>query len=50
MPAKDLKVLKLKDGDFIKITIEPILSEKTLTQEYSEFKKQYGKTLKKLAK
>lgn len=48
LPAKQLQDLQVKEGDEVKVTIEPIVKQ-TIAQEYEDFKKQYGETLKNLA-
>ena len=48
LPAKQLKALKLSDGDEVKITITPARKCKKLTDEYADFKAVYGEILKNL--
>lgn len=48
LPAKDLKALQVEAGDEVKITVEAVRSKK-ISDEYAEFKQQYGETLKNLA-
>ena len=48
LPAKQLKALKLSDGDEVKITITPARKCNKLTDEYADFKAVYGETLKNL--
>lgn len=49
IPAKDLRALNVSEGDQVKITIEPVVKTKDIRDEYADFKKQYGETLKNLA-
>ena len=54
LPARDLRALGIRDGDEVRLTVEQIRSIKQankplLRQEYDDFKKQYGETLKNLA-
>ena len=48
IPAKQLKVLGVSDGAEVRITIEA-MEAPSVMDEYVEFKKQYGDTLKNLA-
>ena len=49
IPAKQLSQLGIVDGDTVRITVEPVKREPSISEEYAEFKKQYGETLKNLA-
>ena len=54
LPARDLRALGIRDGDEVRLTVEKVKSIKQadkllLSQEYDDFKKQYGETLKNLA-
>lgn len=54
LPARDLRALGIRDGDEVRLTVEKIKSieqadKLLLSQEYDDFKKQYGETLKNLA-
>ncbi len=49
IPAKQLQELQLSDGDKVRVTIEAVRPSITVAQEYADFKKQYGQTLKNLA-
>ncbi len=53
LPARDLKALGLREGDEVRLTVEQVKpvtgSRASLRQEYDDFKKQYGETLKNLA-
>ena len=48
IPAKELARLGIKTGDEVEVNIESS-KKSTIADEYSEFKKQYGETLKNLA-
>ena len=48
LPARDLRALGIRDGDEVRLTIEQA-NKPSLRQDYDDFKKQYGKTLKNLA-
>lgn len=54
LPARDLRALGIRDGDEVRLTVEQVkpieqANKPSLRQEYDDFKKQYGKTLKNLA-
>ena len=54
LPAKQLRVLGVRDGDEVRLTVEQVKPIKqanklSLRQDYDDFKKQYGETLKNLA-
>ena len=54
LPARDLRALGIRDGDEVRLMVEKVKSIKQadkllLSQEYDDFKKQYGETLKNLA-
>lgn len=49
LPAKQLRELRLSDGDEVRVTIEPLKRNSSLSREYEAFKKHYGETLKRLA-
>jgi spoVT / abrB like domain len=54
LPARDLRALGIRDGDEVRLTVEKVKSieqadKLLLRQEYDDFKKQYGETLKNLA-
>lgn len=54
LPARDLRALGIRDGDEVRLTVEQVKSieqadKLLLSQDYDDFKKQYGKTLKNLA-
>ena len=49
IPAKQLSQLGIADGDTVRITVEPVKHQPSISKEYAEFKKQYGETLKNLA-
>lgn len=51
IPADDMRRMGVTFGDELKITYEPVKKQKhdKLMDEYQEFKKQYGETLKNLA-
>lgn len=51
LPAKELKIAGIKDGDEMRITIEPLETRAVsrVDAEYEKFKLQYGQTLKNLA-
>lgn len=54
LPARDLRALGIRDGDEVRLTVEKVKSieqadKLLLSQEYDDFKKQYGETLKNLA-
>lgn len=54
LPARDLRALGIRDGDEVRLTVERVKPIKqanrpSLRQEYDDFKKQYGETLKNLA-
>ena len=54
LPARDLRALGIRDGDEVRLTVEQVKSieqadKLLLSQEYDDFKKQYGETLKNLA-
>lgn len=49
IPAKQLLEMQLTEGDEVKVIIEPVHRQTTLGDDYTEFKKQYGETLKNLA-
>lgn len=48
IPAKQLQELQINEGDEVKITVEKV-ARQSIISEYSDFKKQYGDTLKNLA-
>ena len=53
IPAKEMKRQKLSYGDEVKVTIEANKNQNThkkVMEDYSNFVKQYGKTLENLAK
>ena len=52
IPKKQLDELNLTTGDEVKISLEPVNkdAQAKLIREYDEFVKQYGQTLKNLAK
>ena len=54
LPARDLRALGIRDGDEARLTVEQVkpieqANKPSLRQDYDDFKKQYGKTLKNLA-
>lgn len=54
LPARDLRALGIRDGDEVRLTVEQVKPAKqankpSLRQDYDDFKKQYGETLKNLA-
>ena len=54
LPARDLRALGIHDGDEVRLTVEQVKPIKqannpSLRQDYDDFKKQYGETLKNLA-
>ncbi len=54
LPARDLRALGIRDGDEVRLTVEKVKSieqadKLLLRQDYDDFKKQYGETLKNLA-
>lgn len=49
LPARELKALNIVEGDEVRVTIEPVKTQKTLADEYAEFTAQYGETLKNLS-
>ena len=54
LPARDLRALGIRDGDEVRLTVEQVkpieqANKPSLRQDYDDFKKQYGKTLKNLA-
>ena len=56
LPARDLRALGIRDGDEVRLTVEQVkpikhkqANKPSLRQEYDDFKKQYGETLKNLA-
>lgn len=54
LPAKQLRALGIRDGDEVRLTVEKVKSieqadKLLLSQDYDDFKKQYGETLKNLA-
>ena len=54
LPARDLRALGIRDGDEVRLTVEKVkpieqANKPSLRQEYDDFKKQYGETLKNLA-
>lgn len=51
IPAKEMKRQGITFGDEVKVTVEPIKEAKhdKLMEEYEQFVKQYGQTLKNLA-
>ena len=54
LPARDLRALGICDGDEVRLTVEKVRPVKqankpSLRQDYDDFKKQYGETLKNLA-
>ena len=54
LPARDLRALGIRDGDEVRLTVERVkpikqANKPSLRQEYDDFKKQYGETLKNLA-
>ena len=54
LPARDLRALGIRDGDEVRLTVEQVrpikqVNKPSLRQEYDDFKKQYGETLKNLA-
>ena len=54
LPARDLRALGICDGDEVQLTVEqerPVkqTNKPSLRQDYDDFKKQYGETLKNLA-
>ena len=54
LPARDLRALGIRDGDEVRLTVEQVkpikrTNKPSLRQEYDDFKKQYGETLKNLA-
>ena len=54
LPARDLRTLGIHDGDEVRLTVEQVkpieqANKPSLRQEYDDFKKQYGETLKNLA-
>jgi antitoxin component of MazEF toxin-antitoxin module len=51
LPAKDLNRLGISVGDSVEITAKAIKQPSIdhISQEYADFKKQYGETLKNLA-
>ena len=54
LPARDLRALGIRDGDEVRLTVERVkpikqANKPSLRQEYDDFRKQYGETLKNLA-
>lgn len=54
LPARDLRALGIRDGDEVRLTVERVkpieqANKPSLCQDYDNFKKQYGETLKNLA-
>ena len=54
LPARDLRALGICDGDEVRLTVEQVkpikqTNKPPLRQDYDDFKKQYGETLKNLA-
>jgi len=49
IPAKDLRALGAKAGKSVKITVELAENERSIVNDYEEFKAKYGETLKNLA-
>lgn len=56
LPARDLRALGIRDGDQVKISLEPLQTQdladddmQQLRAEYKKLKQQYSQTLKKLA-
>ena len=54
LPARDLRALGIRDGDEVRLTVEQVkpikqTNKPSLRQDYDDFKKQYGETLKNLA-
>ncbi len=54
LPARDLRALGIRDGDEVRLTVERVkpikqTNKPSLRQDYNDFKKQYGETLKNLA-
>ena len=54
LPARDLRALGIRDGDEVRLIVEQVkpieqANKPSLRQDYDDFKKQYGKTLKNLA-
>lgn len=54
LPARDLRALGIRDGDEVRLMVEKVepieqANKPSLRQEYDDFKKQYGETLKNLA-
>ena len=54
LPARDLRALGIRDGDEVRLTVERVkpikqTNKPSLRQDYDDFKKQYGETLKNLA-
>lgn len=52
LPAKELRRANLKQGDEVKVTVEPVATNakhQKLMREYDAFVEQYGETLKNLA-
>ncbi len=49
LPARDLKQLKAELGDEVRITIEVVDRSRDVLDDYAEFQKQYGETLKNLS-
>jgi len=54
LPARDLRALGIRDGDAVRLTVEQVkpieqANKPSLRQDYDDFKKQYGETLKNLA-
>ena len=54
LPARELRALGIRDGDEVRLTVEQVkpikqTNKPSLRQDYDDFKKQYGKTLKNLA-
>ena len=54
LPARDLRALGIRDGDEVRLTVEQVklieqANKPSLRQDYDDFKKQYGETLKNLA-
>ena len=48
LPAKELKALGVSEGAEVRVTVEAV-NQPNAIDEYEDFKKQYGETLRNLA-
>lgn len=49
IPAKEAKASNLKVGSEVNISVEPVIKNPIITNEYELFKSKYSQTLKNLA-